>query len=286
MIAKEQLEELYIKQNKTRREIAKELNVSINRVGFYLEKYHISRKKLFTVYISYEELYDLYITQNLCIVEIGKMFNITPSAIYHKLLKYNIKKPKYLQTKHRKQAFKKLSKDVWNKRYEKTKKTCMEKYGVENPSKVEYIQNKKNSKESIEKARKTRIKNKTFNKSTFEKQVKQLLLQKFPDLKCQYKSESYQFSCDFYIPKLDLYIEVQGHWSHGLGKYRCPYDNMNQEHLTFINECKCKNTKFYNKFIEVWTIRDPLKRETARKNNLNWIEFFNMIEFMNWFEKQ
>lgn len=72
MIAKEQLEELYIKQNKNRREIAKELNVSINRVGFYLEKYHISRKKLFTVYISYEELYDLYITQNLCIVEIGK----------------------------------------------------------------------------------------------------------------------------------------------------------------------------------------------------------------------
>ena len=90
MIAKEQLEELYIKQNKNRREIAKELNVSINRVDFYLEKYHISRKKRFTVYISYEELYDLYITQNLNIVEIGKMFNITSSAIYHKLLKYNI----------------------------------------------------------------------------------------------------------------------------------------------------------------------------------------------------
>lgn len=283
MIAKEQLEELYIKQNKMAIEIAKELNVSKSTVNRYLFKYNIKKK---IKIISYDLLYDLYIIKNLNIIEIAKILNMSFNTIYRRLLKYKINKSKQLQTKHRKQAFKKLSKDVWNKRYEKTKKTCMEKYGVENPSKVEYIQNKKNSKESIEKARKTRIKNKTFNKSTFEKQVKQLLLQKFPDLKCQYKSESYPFSCDFYIPKLDLYIEVQGHWSHGLGKYRCPYDNMNQEHLTFINECKCKNTKFYNKFIEVWTIRDPLKRKTAKENNLNWIEFFTIDQFMEWYKNQ
>ena len=48
MIAKEQLEELYIKQNKLRREIAEELNVPISQVDFYLNKYHIKRivKKL------------------------------------------------------------------------------------------------------------------------------------------------------------------------------------------------------------------------------------------------
>lgn len=43
MIAKEQLEELYIKQNKLRREIAEELNVPISQVDFYLNKYHIKR---------------------------------------------------------------------------------------------------------------------------------------------------------------------------------------------------------------------------------------------------
>lgn len=283
MIAKEQLEELYIKQNKMAIEIAKELNVSKSTINRYLFKYNIKKK---IKIISYDLLYDLYIIKNLNIIEIAKILNMSFNTIYRRLLKYKIKKSKQLQTKHRKQAFKKISKDVWNKRYEKTKKTCIEKYGVENPSKVEYIQNKKNSKESIEKARKTKIKNKTFNKSAFEKRVKGLLLQKFPDLKCQYKSESYPFSCDFYIPELDLYIEVQGHWSHGLGKHRCPYDNMNQEHLTFINECKCKNTKFYNKFIEVWTIRDPLKRKTAKENNLNWIEFFTIDQFMEWYKTQ
>ena len=40
----------------------------------------------------------------------------------------------------------------------------------------------------------------------------------------------------------------------------------------------------YKIAIEVWTIRDPLKRETARKNNLNWIEFFTMDEFMKWYD--
>ena len=43
MIAKEQLEELYIKQNKLRREIAEELNVPISQVDFYLNKYHIKK---------------------------------------------------------------------------------------------------------------------------------------------------------------------------------------------------------------------------------------------------
>ena len=41
----------------------------------------------------------------------------------------------------------------------------------------------------------------------------------------------------------------------------------------------------------IWEIRvfkivkyNPLKRETARKNNLNWIEFFNMKQFMEWYD--
>ena len=37
--------------------------------------------------------------------------------------------------------------------------------------------------------------------------------------------------------------------------------------------------------IDVWTISDPLKRKTAKKNNLNWIEFFNMEQFMEWYNQ-
>ena len=29
--------------------------------------------------------------------------------------------------------------------------------------------------------------------------------------------------------------------------------------------------------------KDPLKRKTAKENNLNWIEFFSMKEFENWY---
>ena len=41
----------------------------------------------------------------------------------------------------------------------------------------------------------------------------------------------------------------------------------------------------YNKAIFIWSINDVNKRETAKKNNLNWIEFFNMYEFMNWYNQ-
>jgi len=39
--------------------------------------------------------------------------------------------------------------------------------------------------------------------------------------------------------------------------------------------------RFYEIAINVWTVRDPLKRETARKNNLNWLEFFTLDEFLD-----
>ena len=42
----------------------------------------------------------------------------------------------------------------------------------------------------------------------------------------------------------------------------------------------------YNDGINTWTIRDPLKRETAKNNHLNWLEFFNMKEFTEWLSKQ
>ena len=39
----------------------------------------------------------------------------------------------------------------------------------------------------------------------------------------------------------------------------------------------------YKNAINVWTIRDPLKRKTAKDNGLNWLEFFTMDEFMKWY---
>ena len=36
-----------------------------------------------------------------------------------------------------------------------------------------------------------------------------------------------------------------------------------------------KNSKYYDKVINDWTVRDVLKRNTAKENNLNYLEIFS-----------
>ena len=88
-----------------------------------------------------------------------------------------------------------------------------------------------------------------------------------------------------------MYIEYQGTWMHG----KEPFDKTNKKHQKIINEWKKKaqEINFKGNFkksflwaIEVWTKRDPLKRVIAKENNLNWIEFFNIDQFNNWFDKE
>ena len=38
----------------------------------------------------------------------------------------------------------------------------------------------------------------------------------------------------------------------------------------------------YENAIIVWTQKDPLKRETAKDNNINLIEFWNLQEVEDW----
>ena len=69
-----------------------------------------------------------------------------------------------------------------------------------------------------------------------------------------------------------MYIEYNGHWTHGLE----PYNNDNKFHQEKIKLWKSKNTKFYNNAIKTWTERDVQKRNIAKQNNLKWIELFSM----------
>ena len=86
----------------------------------------------------------------------------------------------------------------------------------------------------------------------------------------QYRSDDYPFACDFYLPDKDLYIEINAHWTHG----GHPFDSTNKDDLLLIEQWKLKNTKFYDNAIETWTVRDVLKRETAKNNKLNYLEVF------------
>lgn len=186
----------------------------------------------------------------------------------------------------------------------KIKETNLEKYGYEHATSSPIIQEKVNktcrekyggrwcaSQEILEKTLETQKKNKTLNTSKIEKELGIELRKIFPDLKTQYKSEDYPFMCDFYVPSLDLYIEYNGFITHN----RRFFDKNNREDVEELNryilrskELKKKNgnkTTRYDILIEVWTYRDLLKLETAIKNNLNYVVWFNEEQAHDWIEK-
>ena len=155
---------------------------------------------------------------------------------------------------------------------EKAKQTCLEKYHVDSYSKTEEFKDNISFNKDIiqQKIYQTKKQNNSFNSSSIEKQFEEYLKEKNINYKTQYKSENYPFNCDFYLPDKDLYIEINAHWTHG----GHPFDNTNKDDLLLLEQWKLNNTKFYDNAIETWTTRDVLKRETAKKNNLNYLEVF------------
>ena len=167
---------------------------------------------------------------------------------------------------------------------EKVRQTNLEKYGAPTFAQSKFIDWNKLQ----EKRYNTLKKNKSFVVSKDEKIILDKLRSKFKDVQTNYKSEQYPFHCDFYVKELDLYIEYNGHISHGLH----PFSVLNNEDLLLFNKWlkRSQETNFKNKkkdayklYLHVWVIRDRKKRKTAKQNNLNWIEFFTLEEFENWF---
>lgn len=147
------------------------------------------------------------------------------------------------------------------------------KYGVSNPSQNALIQNKKYV---------TMKNNHSYNISKKEEIIYNYLVNKFGsnNIIRQYKSKEYPFNCDFYIKSLDLYIEYNGHFTHG----KEPFDKNNIEHLRILNKWKQKNTGYYQSAIETWTIKDVQKFKTFQKHNLNYKIFYTVDEFNQWYK--
>ena len=153
---------------------------------------------------------------------------------------------------------------------------CIEKYGVDNWMKTEEAS--KLASKRKEKETETKRKNGTFTTSIPENEIFNLLKETFPNTIRQYRSEKYPFNCDFYIPEKDLYIEFNGTWTHG----KHAFDSSNEEDLQIVEKWKAKNKPFYNTAIYVWTDLDSRKREIAKQNGLNFIEFWNIDEVKAW----
>ena len=195
---------------------------------------------------------------------------------------------------------------------DKIKNTWMEKYGVDNPGKSKEVKEKyldtmnerynlnvdKNgltfkeyqnkvwsalisSEETQKRMHDTKKKNHSFNYSKPEIELFNKLKEIYPDIIHQYRdSIRYPYNCDYYIPSLDLFIEYQGYRGHN----EHPFDPNNEDDIKALdkfinrnNELKQKTGRtntLYDRIIHVWTISDPLKRETAKQNNLNFIEIW------------
>ena len=99
----------------------------------------------------------------------------------------------------------------------------------------------------------------------------------------QYKSEKYPFSCDFYIPDKDLYIEYNGTWTHG----KHLFDSTNKDDIYKLNEWKekSKKSKYYKKAIYTWADLDVRKNNIAKQNNLNYLSFYNILDVKDFLSK-
>lgn len=151
---------------------------------------------------------------------------------------------------------------------EKCKQTCLEKYGSSSPMKNPYIVNK-----SINK----RIQNNTWSTSKPEEELYLYIKERFPSVKRQYKDkERYPYFCDFYIPELDLFLELNGTWTHG----NHPYDMNSKEDNSILNiwKEKSKEHPMYLSAIKTWVVSDVNKRNKAKENHLNFKEVWNLDE--------
>jgi hypothetical protein len=99
------------------------------------------------------------------------------------------------------------------------------------------------------------------------------------DIEREYDSDNrYPFHCDFYIKSLDLFVEVNGFWTHNDHWF----DKNDSEDVFQVKEWQNKNMDIYQSAIDVWTERDVDKREHARRNNLNYVVFWNKQDIDEW----
>ena len=93
----------------------------------------------------------------------------------------------------------------------------------------------------------------------------------FENVDPQHYDDQYPYSCDFFIPGLNLYVEIQGSWTHGKHPFN-PDDKKDNEKL---NYWKSKDNEYYNNAIYTWTDLDVRKRQCAKDNHINYLEIFS-----------
>lgn len=107
-----------------------------------------------------------------------------------------------------------------------------------------------------------------------------LLVERFgsDDVVRQHRDDvRYPFSCDFYIPSRDLFVELNGSWTHG--GHWCDSDRaVDAKKLAKWQSKVDDGSAYYANAIYVWTDLDARKRESARKHSLNYVVLWDGSE--------
>lgn len=163
----------------------------------------------------------------------------------------------------------------------KAKETMLRRYGVEYsmqiPKNKEYMSYLMSSYEMQERRYNTMKRNHTFNSSSTEEEFFLYIKSRFPKVIRQYKDKNrYPYFCDFYIPELDYFIELQGYYTHG----KHPFDPNSNEDLQLIEYYKKKYGEDCQS-ITIWSIKDVEKRDCAKRNHLNFKEVWSLEDGKN-----
>ena len=156
------------------------------------------------------------------------------------------------------------------------KKSLLDKYNVDSYAKTDEFKNymKENKDAFMKKQYLTKKKNNSFNISNKEERLHEELSKSFKVIR-QYRSSEYPFSCDFYLPELELYIEFNGTWTHGNHLYD-PNDKADIERKEVIED-KALSSKYYKVSLYAWTDLDIRKMNTAIENHLNFLMIYPHI---------
>lgn len=155
---------------------------------------------------------------------------------------------------------------------EQIRQTMQERYGVDYGME---------SAEIRARAMDTKRKKGTFNSSSSEDALYELLVE-YADhhgmtVVRQYcDEERYPFAADFYIPERDLFIELNGSWSHGRHWYESDREMDQKTAQTWRK--KGEKSKYYRAAVETWIERDVRKRAAAREAQLNYVTLWDGSE--------
>ena len=153
---------------------------------------------------------------------------------------------------------------------ESRRKTYLEKYGVEHPVVSDEHRRELSARMSDGEHQRRLIEARrakgTLATSAPEDSLHAMLLERFGTVERQYRDEErYPFACDFYVPERDLFIELNGSWTHGRRWYD-PDSTVDQQ---TVAAWQAKNTEYYRQAEYAWTDLDVRKRAAARAHDLN-----------------